>query len=101
METIQELIDFCEAIPEEKWCIGQYEITVGEVVKRCFAGHLNHHLTGRAAHRGCFSLEPALTIIQPLGLSREELVSANNFAQVDNSPKQSVIKYLEDQKTGS
>lgn len=49
MNSIQELIDFAESIPEDQWLVGYFhengkKSTIKQ--KACFIGHLNFHLTG-------------------------------------------------------
>lgn len=97
MKTIQELIDFCEGIPENQWCRSKFEIKKEEdLIQRCIAGHLNHHLSGNAHYSipGSAS-EPCVKILRPLGIDRTILVRVNNSAEV--SVKGDVIKYLQSQ----
>lgn len=98
MKTIQELIEFYEAIPEENWCLSYFEHTTPEgIVQRCVAGHINHHLCGKADPISVpldWEEEPARVLLDELGISRSWLVNANNYPTVENSPKKSVLSFL-------
>jgi hypothetical protein len=94
METVNELIEFLDKIPDDQWTGHVFEDDKKGVVKRCVAGHINHHLSGKATHQ-LGSKEPVALLCGKLGISRGLLVLANNNAYRDALPiKEAVLTHL-------
>lgn len=85
MNSIQELIDFAESIPEDQWitekfCENGDTSTIKQ--KACFLGHLNFHLTGDYMNGLCWGeLIPsskAGELMERFGLAGQDLKAYNN-----------------------
>ena len=94
-ENLQQIRDFVEGIPEEKFCTNMFENDQGQ---RCVAGHLNMKLHNNVywkydnfseSHRDT-DLGKMLT---GFGADLYDLVNANNRGL--DGPKQGSLKYFD------
>lgn len=98
MKTIQELIDFFEAIPSERWLKGSLSSWAGDDFRtqpeqNCAFGHLNKYLHGRWNY-GAEEEITSWDLVSSLNLSPIEIVGANNSGLGD--AKTNVINFLKE-----
>lgn len=95
MKTLTDYIKFFEAIPEEKWCTGDFKDFQG---RHCAIGHLGM----RSGDSFTNPIKPVKTLAKLLKEDRypQKLVSANNgytycnYHTLGKTPKERTLNYL-------
>lgn len=106
MNSIQELIDFAESIPDNEWIEEKFCENVNDKrskQKGCFIGHLNFHLTGNYLQDiflgGLLSRSKVLSLLKLLSLDEVELQHCNNGTHEMNrygeTPKSRIKSFLQ------
>lgn len=96
-ETLEQVRDFVNSIPEDQFCRNMLDNDNG---RRCVAGHLNVALHGDVYWRTkglkstFFGEETdAYMLLNKFGASLVELINFNN--QSDDGPKKGALAYLD------
>jgi len=90
-ESIQDFIDFYEAIPEEKWTTGNYE----KDGRCCAYGHLGFR--GKIWNQEDPILQKLFFVLQ--GLNINNLIDINDGIDVKSlgpTPKQRILNYFKE-----
>jgi hypothetical protein len=106
METIQDLLNFAESIPEDQY-ITRRLCTNPFIRKKqpgCIIGHLNYELGGSYTWPETGSEEefPSIIFLKSIGITIEEIVDHNNGYKGDKTlgPKGRVVAFLKSKLEG-